>query len=160
MAIKLGFKNYIELGYLRLGRTDYNADDVRKYRAQIYEHVVPLVNKIVKQTSKRIGIRKPYIYDLNQSFKDGNPLPKGDEPVLVKNATKMYDEMSKETGEFFRFMVENELLDLTARPGKRSGGYMTYFPRYKAPFIFANFNGTQGDVDVLTHEVGHAFQAI
>ncbi len=158
MATKLGFKNYIELGYLRLGRTDYNADDVRNYRVQIFEHVVPLVNKIVKQISKRIGIRKPYIYDLNQSFKDGNPLPKGDEPVLVKNATKMYDEMSKETGEFFRFMVENELLDLTARPGKRSGGYMTYFPRYKAPFIFANFNGTQGDVDVLTHEVGHAFQ--
>ena len=25
------------------------------------------------------------------------------------------------------------------------------------PFIFSNFNGTAGDVDVLTHEAGHAF---
>ena len=70
----------------------------------------------------------------------------------------MYSEMSKETDEFFNFMIENELMDLEARPGKNGGGYMTYFPKYKAPFIFANFNGTQGDVDVLTHEVGHAFQ--
>ena len=35
---------------------------------------------------------------------------------------------------------------------------MTYLPDYKAPFIFANFNGTSGDVDVMTHECGHAFQ--
>ena len=35
---------------------------------------------------------------------------------------------------------------------------MTYFPKYKAPFIFSNFNGTSADVDVLTHEFGHAFQ--
>ena len=27
------------------------------------------------------------------------------------------------------------------------------------PFIFANFNGTQGDVEVVTHEAGHAFEA-
>ena len=26
------------------------------------------------------------------------------------------------------------------------------------PFIFANFNGTKGDVEVFTHEIGHAFQ--
>ena len=35
---------------------------------------------------------------------------------------------------------------------------MTYLPDYHAPFIFANFNGTAGDVDVVTHECGHAFQ--
>ena len=29
--------------------------------------------------------------------------------------------------------------------------------KYKAPFIFSNFNGTADDVDVLTHEAGHAF---
>ncbi len=26
------------------------------------------------------------------------------------------------------------------------------------PFIFANFNGTAADIDVVTHEAGHAFQ--
>lgn len=158
MAIKLGFKNYVELGYLRLGRLDYNATDVAAYRDQIYREVVPLVSKLYRQSAKRAGIKSPKFYDLNQSFIDGNPTPVGDRDVLVSKATKMYDEMSPETSKFFRFMVDSELLDLEARPGKQGGGYMTYLPRYKAPFILANFNGTQGDVDTLTHEVGHAYQ--
>lgn len=158
MARRLGFKNFVELGYLKLGRLDYTAKEVKGYRDQIYREVVPFVNKLYKQVAKRAGIKSPKIYDLNQSFADGNPLPKGDAKFLVGQAIKMYDEMSPETSEFFRFMVDNDLLDLEAKPGKRGGGYMTYMPRYKAPFIFANFNGTQGDVDVLTHEVGHAFQ--
>jgi M3 family oligoendopeptidase len=49
-------------------------------------------------------------------------------------------------------------MDLIAKPGKESGGYMTYIADFQSPFIFANFNGTSGDVDVLTHEAGHAFQ--
>lgn len=48
-------------------------------------------------------------------------------------------------------------MDLVSRPNKRVGGYCAPLPDYKAPFIFANFNGTSGDVDVLTHEAGHAF---
>jgi oligoendopeptidase F len=55
-------------------------------------------------------------------------------------------------------MVDNELLDLVAKKGKAGGGYCTFVSDYKSPFIFSNFNGTSGDVDVLTHEAGHAFQ--
>ena len=77
---------------------------------------------------------------------------------LVAKAQAMYRDMSPETGEFFDFMVKYRLFDLETRPGKRMGGYMTSFPAYKAPFIFSNFNGTSADVDVLTHEAGHAFQ--
>ena len=158
MAEKLGYENYVELGYLRLGRLDYDYHDVQKYRQQIYENVTPFVYKLFKKTVKRAGISRPKAYDYNQSFKDGDPLPKGDREALVNSAKQMYHEMSKETDEFFNFMLDNELMDLDARPGKNGGGYMTYFPRYKSPFIFANFNGTSADVDVLTHEMGHAFQ--
>ena len=35
---------------------------------------------------------------------------------------------------------------------------MTYIPGLKTSFIFSNFNGTSGDVDVLTHEFGHSLQ--
>ena len=56
-------------------------------------------------------------------------------------------------------MTKYELFDLETRPGKHLGGYCTSLPEYKAPFIFSNFNGTSADVDVLTHEAGHAFQA-
>jgi M3 family oligoendopeptidase len=70
----------------------------------------------------------------------------------------MYREMSAETDEFFTFMCDNELMDLVNRPTKAGGGYCTMLPSFKAPYIFSNFNGTAHDVDVLTHEAGHAFQ--
>ena len=46
---------------------------------------------------------------------------------------------------------------MLSKPGKAQGGYCTSLPEYKLPFIFSNFNGTADDVDVLTHEAGHAF---
>ena len=158
MALKMGYENYIDYGYKKLGRVDYNAEMVANYRKQIFESVVPVYKKLIKRQSARIGIENPAFYDLNLSFKTGNPTPIGDSAFLVEQATKMYNEMSKETGEFFQFMRDSNLLSLEAQPGKRPGGYMTFLPKYKAPFIFSNFNGTSGDVDVLTHEVGHAFQ--
>ena len=159
MAKKLGFKNYIELGYLRMGRYDYNPKMVSNYRKQIEDYVVPFCKKLYKDQAKRLGIKDPQYYDYALSFKSGNPTPAGDEKYLVGCASKMYHALSKESGEFFDFMVSHELLDLSARKGKQPGGYCTSFPKYGAPFIFSNFNGTAGDVDVLTHEGGHAFQA-
>ena len=158
IAKKLGYENYIQLGYDRLGRTDYNHEDVANYRKQIYRDVVPLVTELKKRAAKRIGIKDPKSYDLTLSFLSGNPTPKGDRKWQVDIAKNMYEEMSKETAEFFHFMLDQDLLDLDSLPGKAGGGYCTYIPKYRAPFIFANFNGTSHDVDVLTHEAGHAFQ--
>ena len=158
MAKKLGFKSFTELGYLRLGRTDYNAKMVKGYREQIARDVVPLCNKLYKQQMKNLGIKNPQYYDYNLMFKSGNPMPAGDTKYLVEQAHKMYSDLGPESKEFFEFMMKYELMDLEARKGKAPGGYMTYFPKYKAPFIFSNFNGTQGDVNVLCHEGGHAFQ--
>jgi len=158
MAKKLGFKNFIPLAYARMGRTDYNANDVAGYRAQVYRAVVPLSKKLVKRQATRIGIPNPKFYDLSLNFTSGNPTPKGDKHYLVAAAQSMYHDMGEDIGSFFDKMVELNMLDLEARPGKQDGGYMTYFPKYQMPFVFSNFNGTAGDVDVLTHEIGHAFQ--
>ena len=158
MAKKLGFKNFVELGYLRLGRTDYNADMVAGYREQIARDVVPLCQKLYKAQMKNLGIKNPQYYDYNLMFKSGNPVPAGDEKYLVNAAHKMYSALGPESKEFFELMMSHELLDLTARKGKTTGGYCTSFADYKVPFIFSNFNGTSGDVNVLTHEGGHAFQ--
>lgn len=158
IANKLGFSNFVELAYARLGRTDYNSLDVANYRKQVKEDLVPLVEEIIAEKGKRLGIKDLKSYDLSLNFLTGNPTPKGNKEYLVNAASKMYHEMSKETGEFFDFMMEKELLDLEAKPGKAGGGYCTYLPDFKSPFIFSNFNGTSGDVDVLTHEAGHAFQ--
>lgn len=159
MALKLGFKDFTELGYLRLGRTDYNPKMVEGYRKQIGECFVPLCNKLYKAQAKMLGIKNPQYYDYSLRFKDGNAKPAGNLEYLVKAADKMYSSLSEESRDYFRFMQDNHLMDLDARSGKAPGGYCTFFPKYKAPFIFSNFNGTEGDVNVLTHEGGHAFQA-
>lgn len=159
MAKKLGFKNFVELGYLRLGRTDYNAKMVKKYREQIAEEVVPVCQKLYKLQMKDLKIKEPQYYDYNLKFASGNAQPIGDVNYIVDQTKHMFADLSKESNEFINFMVDNELLDLVSRPGKAPGGYCTYFPTYKSPFIFANFNGTDDDVFTLAHECGHAFQA-
>lgn len=158
IAKKLGFENFVELGYARMARTDYNADMVAQFRNQVLEYIVPVATKLRERQKNRIGVDKLLYYDENFAFKSGNATPKGDPEWIVGNGAKMYSELSKETSEFFAFMQENGLMDLVAKKGKQSGGYCTYISEYKAPFIFSNFNGTSGDIDVLTHEAGHAFQ--
>lgn len=159
MAKKMGYKNYVELGYLRLGRVDYNAEDVKNYRDQVYKDLVPLTKKLFRQQAKRLGIRGMKWFDYNLDFNSGNAKPIGDKDYLVNEAKKMYEKISPETGEYFNYMINNELLDLETKPNKAGGGYCTFIAGYKSPFIFSNFNGTSGDVDVLTHEAGHAFMA-
>lgn len=158
MAIKLGFDNFIQLGYARLGRTDYDDKMVATYRDQVYREIVPIAKKIIQAKAERLGISDLKSYDLSLEYLTGNATPKGTKDELVTVAKNMYQEMSKETDEFFNFMISHDLMDLEAKSGKAGGGYCTFIHNYRSPFIFANFNGTAGDVDVLTHEAGHAFQ--
>ena len=155
---KLGYDNFIPVAYARMGRTDWNQEDAKRYRDQIVESVVPLTQKLYREQAQRIGIKDMKNYDYSLMFTTGNPTPKGEEDYMVAHAKKMYKELSPETDAFFNVMTSQELMDLTTKPGKANGGYMTFIDDYKVPFIFSNFNGTSGDVDVLTHEAGHAFQ--
>ena len=158
IARKLGFKNFVELAYYRMMRTDYDANMVANFRKQVKEYIVPLATKLMEKQRERIQVDQLKYFDEPFSFLTGNPTPKGDPEWIIENGKRMYTELSKETAEFFEFMVENHLMDLVAKPGKAGGGYCTFLEEYKAPFIFSNFNGTSGDIDVLTHEAGHAFQ--
>jgi M3 family oligoendopeptidase len=158
IAQKLGYSNFVELAYYRLYRTDYDAEMVANFRKQVKKYIVPIASGVKERQQKRIGVDRLTYYDEPFNFQTGNPAPKGSPKWIIENGQKMYDELSPETGRFFSFMVENNLMDLVAKKGKASGGYCTYVEDYKAPYIFSNFNGTSGDIDVLTHEAGHAFQ--
>lgn len=158
IAKKLGFKNFVELGYLRLNRIDYNSEDVKNYRKQILTHLVPLYVELREKQAKRLNLDKLKFYDENISFLTGNPTPKGDRVWMEEKAAIMYKELSPETDKFYNLLLEKGLMDLDSKKGKKAGGYCTTITDYKLPFIFANFNGTAHDVEVLTHEAGHAFQ--
>jgi len=158
IALKLGFRNFVELGYARMLRSDYNSDDVSKFRNLVHKYIVPLSSRLRERQAKRLNLSQLEHYDLSYDYKSGNATPKGDAEFILAQGKKMYEELSPETAEFFNFMIEKQLLDLENKKGKAGGGYCTFLANEKAPFIFSNFNGTSHDIDVLTHEAGHAFQ--
>ena len=158
IAKKLGYENYIELGYYRMKRYDYDQKDIENYRKQILQDVVPFNNALYQRQRKRLGYDRLHAWDEKIEFDSGNPKPKYNRQEMVERALKMYQELSPETGEFFQSMVDHEVLDLDSKPGKAAGGYCTFIADYDTPFIFANFNQTSHDAEVLTHEAGHAFQ--
>lgn len=157
-AKKLGFETYTPLGYLRMQRNCYGREEIENLRRQVKEVWVPFAESIFEKRKERLGLSELSYTDEIVYSPKGNPQPEGTPEEILQAGQQMYEELSSETKEFFDFMMDNELLDVFGRKTKAVGGYMTYIPDYKSPFIFANFNGTSGDVDVMTHECGHAFQ--
>lgn len=158
MARALGCENFIALGYRRMRRVDYDANDVAQYRAQVAEHVVPLVARIIEQRRVANGLDHMYAWDERLIDPAGNVKPAGDHDTLVLAAQTMFDGINPALADFYRMMRLGGFMDLQNRPGKAGGGFCTSFPDTGMPFIFANFNGTHHDVNVFTHEMGHAFQ--
>ena len=158
MGKKLGYEGYTTLGYYRMGRNCYTEADVKQFRAAVVKYLVPVADAIYRAQAERLGKTYPMSFADNAlMFRSGNPRPAGTAEDILKQGDKFYDELSPETSEFFRTMRAQELLDVLSTEGKAGGGYCTGIPDYEVPFIFANFNGTQGDVEVVTHEAGHAF---
>ena len=159
MAQKLGYDNYIGLGYKRMQRIDYNEADVARYRDEVVAKVVPLAQKIIDRQAKKLNLDRICFWDESVFDLQGNPKPQGDHDWMLGQAQQMFNAMHPELGSFFETMVEGNFMDLKTRPGKAGGGFCTGFPTAGVPYIFANFNQTKGDVEVFTHEMGHAFQA-
>jgi M3 family oligoendopeptidase len=76
----------------------------------------------------------------------------------MERTIEAFADLDPRLGDFARMMDGNELTDLVTRAGKAGGGYCMKLATYGVPFIFTNFNGTKGDITVLMHELGHAFQ--
>ncbi len=159
MGKKLGHKNYIQLGYYRMNRNCYGVEDIEKFRKSVQKYLVPLAKKIYIRQAERMGYEFPMSFaDKGLAFRSGNPKPVGTPAEILANGTKFYSELSPETKEFWDHMIRDEMMDVESKPGKASGGYCTGIYGCRSPFIFANFNGTSGDVEVITHEAGHAFE--
>ena len=157
MGRNLGFENYIPLGYINQERSDYGMEEVASFREQVRTELVPLCEKLYEAQRKRLGVDELMFWDEKKVFPDGNAQPAGDDDFMIEEARKMYHKISPETGEFIDFMIGHDLLDLKNKPNKAATGYMTAMPSLKAPFVFSVFNGTIGDMQVLSHELGHAF---
>lgn len=158
MGRKLGHDGYIPLGYDRMQRNCYDKADVERFRAAVVDYIVPIAYSVYETVAKRLGKSLPMGYaECAMWFTDGNARPVGTPEDILEAGRSFYHELSGETAEFIDHMLENGMMDVLSRPGKAGGGYCTTLTAYKTPYIFANFNGTSGDVEVITHEAGHAF---
>ena len=158
MGRKLGYDGYTELGYYRMQRNCYGPEDVDNFRAAVQKYVVPLAKKLYIRQAKMQNRDFPFNFaDKDLAFKSGNPRPVGDPAQILAMADTFYRELSPETEKFWQHMRQHELLDVESKPGKAAGGYCSRLASIRSPFIFANFNGTSHDVEVVTHEAGHAF---
>ncbi len=158
MATKLGYKNFTELGYIKMDRINYDKSMVSSFRDQLLKYFGPIAEDLAERHKNRLGYNKLYNIDKSFHFNTGNPVPKFSPIEILNKGQKMYDELSPETSAFFNNMMENELLDVINRPNKSMSSYCTEISQYRQPFIFASFNSTSQDIKILTHEAGHAFQ--
>ena len=157
-AEQMGYKNYLGLGYCRMMRNCWGRSDLKQFRRQIRDDFVPYAEELQERRRQNLKLDRLRFYDEDVYFPDGNPKPIGTPDEILEAGRRLYHNLSKETGEFMDLMCEDGLFDVYGRKTKKTGGYMTELPDYKVPFIFANFNGTTSDADVITHECGHAFQ--
>ena len=158
MGKKLGYEGYTTLGYYRMSRNCYTKTDVEAFRRAVVKYLVPVADSIYRAQAQRLGTTYPISFaDAALMFRSGNPRPCGTADDILAQGKRFYEELSPETGAFFNRMLDDGLMDVLSTEGKASGGYCTEIAAYRVPFIFANFNGTRGDVEVVTHEAGHAF---
>ena len=158
-ARALGYKDFSELGVLRMGRLGYGLKEIAAYRAAVKKYWVPAVAKIKELQRQRLGLDTLKGYDNLLYFPDYNPVPHGSAEDMLKACDTMMHALGKETGEMFEALLKNGMFDLDSRHGKAAGGYCGSVDALRLPFIFSNFNGTTMDVDVLIHESGHALAA-
>ncbi len=158
MGKKMGYDHFVPLGYLQMNRNCYTPEDIDAFRKAVVKYIVPIAEKLYQKQAKRTGLPYPFSFaDAALQFCDGNPTPQGSPEDILAAGKELYHSLSPETGEFIDLMLKDELMDVLSKKGKAAGGYCTQLQDYHVPFIFANFNATADDVEVITHEAGHAF---
>ncbi|HKM34457.1 MAG TPA: M3 family metallopeptidase [Lachnospiraceae bacterium] len=154
-----GFDSYFAYANLFHGRNDYGETELREFCNQVKKYLVPIIKDIREDQKKELGIPDLKAYDLSLLFLSGNAVPKGDAKVLTQASIKMYDSLSEECGDFFHQMVDTESLNVESSPNKIAGmGFCADLGKELLTFVFGNCNGTDNDVSVFTHEIGHAWQ--
>lgn len=154
-----GFDSFADYGDLAQQSLGYGRAELDAFCRQVQTHITPLYLRLQEEQRRRLGVDTLMPYDRALVFPEGNAVPVAAEE-LPRAARRMYHSLSPEAGAFFDEMVRHDLLDVAPSPNKISGmGFCEMLGApYNMPFVFANCDGTSGDVTVYTHELGHGLQ--
>ncbi|MBC7544770.1 MAG: M3 family oligoendopeptidase [Candidatus Sericytochromatia bacterium] len=159
MGRNLGHANFIPLGYLGMGRTDYGPAEAATFRAGVRQYAVPLQKALNERQAAAYAT--PTLAPWDVEYDPALSLPSGIVPVgsQLDKAQRIFDGLSPKLGGHFSQMRRDGLIDLENRKGKRAGAFCTSFSDEGKVAIFCNSTGDPDDVSTLMHEMGHAFQA-
>ena len=160
IASHAGFANYRDYKFAQLQRFDYTPDDCFDFHEAVEKHVVPLIRKIQSRRRAQMGLDSLRVWDTAVDPLGRAPLrPFKTTQEFIDTCERVFARVHPELSEQFREMEHQGMLDLENRKGKAPGGYQELLPESRIPFIFMNSVGTDGDVNTLLHEGGHAFNA-
>ncbi|MBR5425137.1 MAG: M3 family oligoendopeptidase [Clostridiales bacterium] len=160
IAKKLGFKDFVELGYKRMERYDYDPGKVKEFRDNVVKYIVPITSEIRRLQKNRLELDKLLYYDLPCLFVNGNPTPVIPKEKYFETGSQMFAKMFDKTPSFFQVLGEHDFMDLFSRQNKATGGYCASLLDYGIPYILMNANHTADDVATMVHESGHAYAAL
>ena len=96
IAKKLGFNNFVELGYKRMERYDYDAEKVKEFRDNVVKYIVPITSEIRRLQKGRLDLDKLLYYDLPCLFVNGNPTPNIPQEKYFETGSQMFAKMFEE----------------------------------------------------------------
>lgn len=160
MARNAGLPDYRDYMFRKMERFDYTPADCLAFHDAIERVVVPAAAALAQRRRRRLGLEtlRPWDFAVDPAGRPPlRPFETGDE--LADGCARIFHRVHPELGQIFDTLRQRGLLELDSRKGKAPGGYQETFAERRAPFIFMNAVGTDGDVHTLLHEGGHAFHA-
>ena len=164
IAENAGEKDYRDFMWKKFNRFDYTPDDAQAFFSAIEQTVVPATVRWAERRRQQMGLDTMRPWDGGwrarvDALGRDSLKPFKEVEQLESISETIFNQVDSILGNFMRTMRDENLLDLDNRKNKSPGGYCTYFPVAKRPFIFMNAVGTHGDVQTMLHEAGHAFHA-
>lgn len=157
IARACGFENFIEYSFQKMGRYNYGISDIENHRNGILKSLVPHTIEIRKRQAKRMNIPNLKFHDYPCIVPSKNLNFEFDSPDTIKKISKMFEELSPQTGDLFQKMKSSGLIEYKIEKNRMPGNFAFYVPQKKTPFLHTNFNGSKEDFHLLCHEFGHAF---
>ncbi|MGB1241158.1 MAG: hypothetical protein ACPG49_01465 [Chitinophagales bacterium] len=157
-AIAMDYNNFVELGYLQAQRQEYGVQEIEHFNQLIQKYIVPLHKKMQVQRAKRLKVETLQYRDTALKFPDGNPRIEGDLADAMKKCQSLFSNISPELGLLFKGMLEGGYIDSEMRPNKSPIQQKVTLPNYHISYIFSYWMGRAKNIQVLAHEIGHAFQ--
>lgn len=118
MAKKLGFENYIELGYIRMKRNGYGLSEVKNFRENVLKYIVPFASSLYEKQKNRLGFETLNYYDENTVFSNNNLSTSLSFNETMDAFEEIFNEISLQTASLFGFLTKRNLLDLKTRKNK------------------------------------------